>query len=536
MFSVFLVEDEVVVRESIKKNVDWESYGFMLAGEAGDGELAYAQIKEKQPDLLITDIKMPFMDGIELSRLVAREMPDTKIVFLTGYGEFEYAREAIRLNAAEYLLKPVTENALGEMLERVFEILQAEHKQKTLIEQYMCEMQEMKELDRERFMNALIGGKHSVNDLLDMARKLDIPISAASYTLILMRVFQPEDMPGAYSEKLVEYSDWVRAFFNQQKVLLFPYRPDNMAVLVKTGEGQDAQEICHEVACRLAEKAGEQGLCYFVACGSTVSRLGDLSKAYRSANKAFSYRYMLEGSHSVFYEQLNSVSTSKHLYPDLEGLGNINIDKKIIDKLLRSGTQSDVRYVIDEYFDRVGQKHLDSWMLRQYLAMDIQLTCLSYLDELGIGKTKLYERCAGMKTIDDQIATVETTQAYLVDILEQTLSLCESHAKGRYDQTIMEAKDFIAKYYSNEETSLNNVAKAVNMSPTHFSTIFKQETGQTFIEFLTEIRMEKARELLRKTSDKTSAIAYIVGYKDPHYFSYLFKKINGVSPKEYRNA
>lgn len=536
MFTVFLVEDEIVVRESIKKNVDWESYGFILAGEAGDGELAYAQILEKKPDLVITDIKMPFMDGLELGRLLAAEMPQTKIVFLTGYGEFEYAREAVRLNAAEYLLKPVTEDALGETLERVYELLQTERAQKTLIEQYMSEMQEMKELDQERFMNALIGQHHSVNDLLDMAQKLDLPIIASAYTLLLLWVYEQEDAPQAYSERRIAYIQWLREHASPEDALVFPYRPDNFALLVKTKEGRDAQDQCQELALQLSQKAQELGLCYFIACGSTVSRLGDLRRAYQAAGKAFSYRYLLEGSRIVFYERLQDMALHQRALPDLAGLDTVNIDKKIIDRLLRTGTRRDVRYVMDEYFHQVGPQHLDSWMLRQYLAMDIQLTCLSYLSELGIGKTKLYEQCPGMKTIDEQIATVSSTQAYLVDILEQTLRLCENQTKGRYDQTISQAKTYIADYYSQEETSLNSVAKAVNMSPTHFSTIFKQETGQTFIEYLTGIRMEKARELLRKTADKTSVIAYSVGYRDPHYFSYLFKKINGVSPKEYRSA
>lgn len=531
MFRVFLVEDEIVVRESIKKNVDWESYGFKLAGEAGDGEIAYAQIKEIRPDLVITDIKMPFMDGLELARLITQDLPDIKIVFLTGYGEFEYAREAIRLNAAEYLLKPVTEATLGQTLEKLYDVLQLEHKNKSLIEQYQQEMREMKEYDYERFMNTVISGKGKTNELLSTAQKLEVSLTASAYALLLFRAFENDGLTDRYSEKLLEFEQGAKTMAEQHGALLFPYRPDGTAILVKGGSETDAQAICRQLAEGLAGLATEKGVQHFIACGSAVTRLGDLRHAYHTANTAFSYRYLLEGSRIVFYEALETLETGTHAYPKFTEVDSVNIDKRMIDKLLRTGTQRDARYVVDEYFARVGHKHLNSWVLRQYLAMDIQLACLSYLDELGIDKGML------LKTENpaSHLETIETTRDYLAELLEQTLELCERYRKGRYDKTILEAQTHIESHYHQGEISLNTVAKAVNMSPTHFSTIFKQEMGQTFIEYLTQVRMDIARELLRKTYEKTSEIAYRVGYKDPHYFSYLFKKINGVSPKEYRN-
>ena len=126
MLKIFLVEDEMIMREGIKKNIDWEKENFSFVGDAADGELAYPLIIQKKPDILITDIKMPFMDGLELSRLVKAELPDIKIIVLSGYDEFDYAKEAIDIGIAEYLLKPVTSAKLLETLHRV---------QKTILEQ-----------------------------------------------------------------------------------------------------------------------------------------------------------------------------------------------------------------------------------------------------------------------------------------------------------------------------------------------------------------------------------------------------------------
>ena len=131
---VFLVEDEVIIRNGIKKCIDWEKEGFEFVGEASDGELAYPQILKTKPDVLITDIKMPFMDGIELSKLVKEKLPDIRIVIVSGYDEFEYAREAILLGATDYLLKPVSAEKLVETITKIREKEQAKQKEKQLLE------------------------------------------------------------------------------------------------------------------------------------------------------------------------------------------------------------------------------------------------------------------------------------------------------------------------------------------------------------------------------------------------------------------
>ena len=142
MLKIFLVEDELIIRENIKKSIDWESYGFEFLGDAGDGELAYPMIIKLQPDIVITDIKMPFMDGLELSRAIKKEMPKVKIIILSGYGEFSYAKEALNIGVTDYLLKPVDAVTLMETLDKVGEIIYRERAEEESINQYKLEMEE----------------------------------------------------------------------------------------------------------------------------------------------------------------------------------------------------------------------------------------------------------------------------------------------------------------------------------------------------------------------------------------------------------
>ena len=190
---VFLVEDEVIIRNGIKNNIPWEKEGFEFAGEASDGELAWPLIKNTKPDILITDIKMPFMNGLELSELVRREMPDTKIIILSGYSEFEYAKQAITLGVTDYLLKPITSEKLMEVIKRVAAIIQEERAHRDLVAQYKKEMQENISLEKKQLFERIILQNCSTREFLEQGRELGLDLAAAYYTVLLFKLMAQEE-------------------------------------------------------------------------------------------------------------------------------------------------------------------------------------------------------------------------------------------------------------------------------------------------------------------------------------------------------
>ena len=206
----------------------------------------------------------------------------------------------------------------------------------------------------------------------------------------------------------------------------------------------------------------------------------------------------------------------------------------IIERFFKSGLRENVAHFVDDYFESVGREHINSLMFRQYIAMDIHINAASFLEEIGIGKKALIDNCGDLDQITADLSSIEKTKANIKKIIDGTLLLRDQSAKQKYRTLLQEAENFIRDHYNSEDLSLNMVSQAVNVSPTHFSTIFSQEKGVTFIEYLTDVRMEKAKELLRCSSLKSSEIGYAIGYKDPHYFSYIFKKLQGCTPKEYR--
>lgn len=184
---VFLVEDEMVIRRGIKNSIDWEKEGYIFCGEASDGELAYPMIIKEKPDILITDIRMPFMDGLELCKLVKKELPNIKILILSGYDEFDYAKEAIRLGVTEYLLKPISSGKLLEALNWASESIRREKEDKDLVRKYMEEMRENTEHEKQKFFEQMIAGNLSMADALETGKKYEMNLSAGMYNLLLFR-------------------------------------------------------------------------------------------------------------------------------------------------------------------------------------------------------------------------------------------------------------------------------------------------------------------------------------------------------------
>ena len=360
MLKIYFVEDDAVIRESIIRNVKWDQHGYEFVGQAPDGEIAYSEISQLHPDVVITDVKMPFMDGLELSRLIRKEMPEVKIIILTGYNDFESIQEALHIGVTKYLLKPVTPEAL---------------------------------------VNAIT----EIRDLI----------------------------------------------FDERK---------------------------HKVH----------------------------------------HRYYLEEM-----EELRNLSMSR-------------VEKSSVVKFLRSGTPGEVETIVDVMIDEVGHKNMLSFLFRQYTILDVKFMVLDFLDSIGIEKVLVHNHINELQTQASELKSVSDARDYLIKLINFALKLRNEVVSKRYDNSVEKAKEYIRENFASEDISLNVVSKFVNLSPTHFSMIFSQESGQTFIEFLTETRIEKAKELLLCTPKRSSEIAYDIGFRDSHYFSFVFRKTVGCSPREFR--
>ena len=536
MLKVFLVEDEVVMRNGIKNNIPWEQEGFEFVGEASDGELAYPLIKREKPDILITDIRMPFMDGLELSRLVKKELPQIKIIILSGYNEFDYAKTAISIGVTDYLLKPISSAKLLEAVKKVGDMIEKEQDNVRLMERYEKEMEENILQEKHKLWGALASNRLSTIELLEKGQRLGMDFTASAYMVFLFKLMQEGDATGC-SDELNRASEKVNSLSGTwKKVLSFDRSPEGWAFLIK---GESEAEVLENFAETKRELLNLVAMYpkveYFGGLGSIVQRIGDIQNSYKEAARAFSSRFFLDANQIADSADMVSLHNEEDGKIDVSKMLSKKREHELVEKFFKNGTVEEVDSFLDELFQGIGEQNCKSLLYRQYVVMDLFFCATDFLGNLEIGTEELPEECRDINQIVEKAGNAQSLRHQIGILFSETMMLRDGHSKKKYSKLLEDAKAFIDENYRHDDMSLNMVAAQVNISPSYFSTIFSSEMEQTFVEYLTHVRLEKAKELLMCSNMRTAEIGYEVGYKDSHYFSYIFKKVVGCSPKEYRN-
>ncbi|MCQ2527152.1 MAG: response regulator transcription factor [Lachnospiraceae bacterium] len=528
MLKVFIVEDECLVREGIRDNISWKENGFEFVGEAEDGEMALPLIRKTRPNLLITDIKMPFMDGLELSRIVSKEMPDTKIIILSGYDDFEFAREAIKLNVDQYLLKPITRAALEEALAQIKEKIEKEQEQKNYDLQYIHELQNYEQYETRKFFEEITAGTLKVGDIYHAAEQLEINIDAGCYNFVLFTL-QPQSMLEEYSDVAAQLQDnLIESFIDDENYILFRCNLTTFAVLVK-GETADIDEITRKCVDSISGQCESlNNLDWYVAEGTPVERLSALPKCYNDANSRISLRHIYPAQH-IFGIGSEATSTVTEDISSLDNLDVEKIDPMITRNFLQTGLDSEIDRFVENYLRNLGTA-IESLLFRQYILLSARFNAAIVAKGFGENQDAFLKSLPEISTVVE----IDDAKNYLISVFKRVIEVRDAESKSRYNSILKNAIAYIDEHFADEDISLNTVARTVNVSANYFSAIFSQETGETFIEYLTKKRMEKAMQLLRQTSMRSGEIAFQVGYRDPRYFSFIFRKAVGCTPRDYR--
>lgn len=533
---VFLVEDEMVIRRGIKNSIDWEKEGYIFCGEASDGELAYPMIIKEKPDILITDIRMPFMDGLELCKLVKKELPNIKILILSGYDEFDYAKEAIRLGVTEYLLKPISSGKLLEALNGVSESIRREKEDKDLVRKYMEEMRENTEHEKQKFFEQMIAGNLSMADALETGKKYEMNLSAGMYNLLLFRFTLGEE--NRKSGELLGEAEYAIEKLTERLEYVFEFQRgvEGWAFLLMADNEEQMSERVKELSKDLEEiMKNYSTIAYFGGIGQPVARLRELEESFREAERALAARFTMELNRIISVEDIRMAQNVDTL-DDIEitSFGEIEKTRTMLEKFLNNGAEDEIDEFVDVYINELPEENLKSVLMRQYIIMDAYIVMMSFCEKIEGIEGEMQAQSEELKNSMKTIQTLEEIKNYIRMLLKKIIGVRDTISGRRYSDIIEIANDQIRKTYMSDEISLNTIAAEVGMSPSYFSSIFSKEMGKTFVEYLTEIRMDRAKELLMCSSMKISEIGYEVGYKDPHYFSYIFKKTQNCTPKEFR--
>ena len=536
MLRVFLVEDESIIREMLRDTVPWAQCGYEFVGEAGDGEMALPMIRKTKPDVLITDVRMPFMDGLSLSKLVLREFPQMKIVIISGYDDFEYAQQAISIGVERYLLKPITKNNLMMVLEEVKEKIHSDRERRNYLTQFQQEAQDYEQYARRRFFERMVAGQLTTQQIHDQAKDMNLDLRAECYTIALVseiRDRQGNTEPYSESDALIR-DELVTHFLKYPEYVLFRWNLTTYAVLIKGDESRmdDYIRRCTSAVRELYESEGRSPE-WHMAVGKPVQWLNALPACFEEVSRLWAYRHILPNQHVLTSEVVNTFAGTG----TAENLVDFDVSKvnpSVLAGVFQNASLQEVSSFVDEYIHSMGDA-LKFKPFCQYLMLSARFAATEYVRSLGISQGEYLEKLRYLDMAGRNV-TVEDLKRYLTDVLSRALEIRDNTTGSQYRTILKQAVSYIDNNFADENISLNRVAREVNISANYLSAVFSQEMGITFVEYVTTKRMDRAKELLRLTDKRSGEVAAEVGYKDHHYFSFLFKKTQGCTPRDYRSG
>ncbi|TYP74517.1 response regulator [Paenibacillus methanolicus] len=513
MKKVMIVDDEILIRENMRTCVDWEKEGFHYCGDAPDGEIALPLIEEWMPDILITDIKMPFMDGLELAAVVRKQMPAIKVVIMSGHDEFRYAQNAIRLGVEDYCLKPISAAELVELLHKVGRKIDEE--QQRLKSQTVT---------KERLLADLCGGLIGTGEAIECAKELSIPLSARYYAVAIFDI-RPAEVAEPQEPRVM---NGLREAMDRQLVpgidrLSFMRSRTELVVIFKGSSAERMAECLRQIGLELrAELEARFGCDIYTGAGSVQERLQGIHVSY------------LEAEEDKYIARLKQQNKAAFGEADESARVDVLVDRAAFLDFLKVGSPARLETFVRDFARELQPLHWTASSYGFYLLNDLTLEAFRAAQQTFRTGFDPSDGIGRLQQAIKQVATWEDCVQYLCGLLRE-LWRWRAEAADKYGDIIKSVKDYIVGQYNNDQLSLKVIAQHVRISPSHLSKVFSQETGQTLTEYLTQVRIGKAMELLKTTRRKSFEIAFDVGYNDPHYFSNLFKKITGMTTKEYRN-
>ncbi|WFR58584.1 response regulator [Anaerocolumna sp. AGMB13025] len=533
MYRVLLVDDEVLVREAISENIRWNELGYVLAGNCQNGKEAIEFLEKNPVDVVLTDICMPYVDGIELSEFIYNHFKNINIIIFSGYDDFDYAKKAIKYNVEEYLLKPVTASELSKVLTDLKEKIDKKKQEAASYVKLYESYNKNKLLIKSKVIDDLLKGSKTKEENEKGLRENNITLDAFEYRVAIVLIDlasdkNKEDQGKQYSSLMTfaVYNICDEILQLNRSGLACLGNDNRVFILFKTNTpkafSMEVKRICEEISSKIMQF---MQLGVTISIGGKVNKQQDIPKSYEGAEYSLKYQYLF-GENSII--DIEDINKEQDLKEDI--ILEVMIDSLILAIKLNNkvGIEDILKQIEAAIKGALPDKNESDLYLQQIIIAICNALKASELEE------------AVLYTLRNQIIAEVAAAKTLGKVMEVLKNYCYKAAGeieiqkniGGKKQALL-AMDFIERNYADTELNLNTICSYLNISASRFSTIFKNTTGETFMEVLIRIRMQKAKELLENTDLKNYEIAEKVGFSDPHYFSIVFKKMTGKTPSEY---
>ena len=519
MYTVVVADDEEEIRRALVRRVCWAEAGLEVIGEAENGAEALELVERLEPDLLLTDVRMPFMSGIELAREVREIRPTMQIAFLSGYDDFSYAQQAIQYNIISYMLKPISAAKLTE------ELIKIRKKLDEKFESFARWNGSLEQSEQLELLMALMLDPFREEENVEgearlkqqaVACGLPSELSETRYVVMVTRIQDDtganRTVPGsvtALDSIIKKYLHHV-SFYTENRVI---------SLLAATHAGMTKYlHILVEDIMQSVERI--TGLHAAIGVSRENDRLSDSHEIYAEAMNALHY--------------CGKTKSSVHFISDIERQDKIDHEEmqRVVDRveqLVRNGTQEELEAYLQAMGKKMAEQKLSSMTVR-LMAAGIVTAVLQVA--YTVADKKAFEELQSTSPLQQQVFLEEIRELW-----ENCISFCcrakqiVSEQRSKSGSVICDqALELIRRRYDDPGLSVVSVSSEIAVTPNYLSSLIKKNTGKTFVELLTEKRIEAAREMLLGTPMKIGEIAEKCGYNDQHYFSYCFKKETGISP------
>jgi two-component system response regulator YesN len=529
LYSFVLVDDEPEIREGIRDTIPWEELGFRFAGACANGPEALELAERSPPDVLMTDINMPFMDGLALSERLGLVAPATKIIIISGFDDFEYARRALKLQVHDYIVKPITPGEFKEALRKIKQVLDDERAARQDLERIRKQLDDSLPLMRERFLTALVQGRIQAEAVAERLEYFGLPIPTTNgawqcLALDFVRRKSGEDFD---IDLLSERNFLEKDLQDRLRCVIFQDGEDRLVVL---GWGNQTASLYRE-GLKAAEamrrnllNAGLEGM--VIGVGEAVADFMNLHQSYTDAISALQLS-LLKGTTGVSaYRELGTTIGNDRFRRPAWGkamasaLRVCNLDE------CRSHITAMTHYYKTMAFD------MDEYHASLRLAL---AAILQSLEDLEIPGKDIFAPDSDPFAQLRQLKSLDEVEAWFTELAGRIVSFAGLRQENFAGAKVREALEYLETNYADPDLSMQVLCKELYISTSYLSANLKRYHDKTFVEHLTDIRISKAKELLRTTGLKTYEIAEKVGYRDAHYFSLSFRKVANCTPTEYRN-
>ena len=521
LYRVLLVDDEEDIREGISRKMDWLGLGFSLVGEAANGQDALELAESLRPDVILTDIKMPFMDGLELCRILTDRLPAARFVVFSGFDAFEYAKQAIQMNVVEYILKPINADELSAVLRRLKDQLDRERAERRNVELLRSRYMENLPILRELFYANLLDGRIEPGTERERAAHLDIDLQGEEWAVGLAYI--GSDRRDALStlsvQKLLEES------LTADRCRLTLYN-DWVAVIVSLTESFTIYDLIRVLdrVCTLA--ASYLGLTLTVGVGAPCKELSGMARSAAEARTALEYRSMVGRGQVIYIGDLEPDGGQVLTFEEA--------DERTLTAAVRLGSEQEVQDAAAALAGKIREANPSAGQYNLFL-MELVTHLMKMTRRSGVGVEEVFGTGFSLPIQDSALPSLEELEDWCAERYLRLRTLIRRRQTDSAGQTVETAKEYIRQHYAESDLSVEKLCAYLHLSSTYFSTLFKRETGTSFTAYVTTVRMEAAAEAIRGTEEKTYLIAQRCGYEDPNYFSYVFKRHFGVTPTKYRS-